>query len=340
MAISSRPDLDRRKGTSKSAIIDFDICQQRTFFGKYHPMPYIPTPRMTFGSCVDRGVEVLIECARAGIPLDYRRAFVAAREAQERDGVLIPQQEVRRAVRAFGDDRKQPKPPLTGCPQCGAEVRERLKPRGQDRPPGWRCSGVAEVPAEPCSWTTDLDDDPACHGPRQLAPINQHDWAYCRTQANIHVQLRDLGEVDGHPDIILASNEVDDVKTSQSMRKTARTIELILYALIVEEEAGRPVPEVGYLVFVRTSGVWREVRTFVTDEMREWAYQRTAAFVRAQRADDMLNKGREVGTSHPPINWTWPGGPTNAMFCDGCRFHPLFGGPCEMAITPEGNDDE
>jgi hypothetical protein len=322
-----RPDLSQRTGLSKSALMDFDICQQRAWFALHKPAEWIPNPDATFGSCVDCGVEVLVECARAGVPIDYRRAFVAAREAQERNGVEIDQREVRHAVRAFADDRKQPPAKLLPCPECGADLRERFKPRGQDRPPGWRCSA--------CAWTTDMDDDPVCHSPRQLAPINEHDWSFCRTQAHIHVPLWDLGEVDGHPDLILASNEVFDVKTAKKRRATARTLELGMYAAMVEEDTGGIVPEVGYLVWVRPGRYWQTITTYVTDFLRAWTYERVSAYVRAVRADELLNKGRD------PINWTFPGGPVNGRFCEGCRFNPLYPGdrPCRMAVPEETDDD-
>jgi hypothetical protein len=326
--VVARPDLSGRTGLSKSALIDFDICQQRSWFSLHDPQPWIPNPDMTFGSCVDAGVEVLIECRRAGIPLDIPRALAAAVSAQDRDGVEVDQDAVALAVNTFWDDDLQPAPSLTPCPTCGAELRERFKPRGQERPSGWRCVG--------CDWTTDADDDPACHGPRQLAPLNEHEWEYCRTQAHIHVPIWDLGEIDGHPDVILASNEVFDVKTAKKMRQTARTIELIVYAVMVEEETGKPVAEVGYLVFVRPSGCWRTITTYVTDAMRDWAYERVAAYVRAGRADEVLNRNAAM-----PQNWTFPGGPVNARFCDGCRFNPLYGAerPCRMAVN-EGDGDE
>jgi hypothetical protein len=124
------------------------------------------------------------------------------------------------------------------------------------------------------------------------------------------------------------------VKTAKRMRDTAKTLELIVYALMVEEETGKPVPEVGYLVWVRLkTPLWRTITTYVTDDLREWAYQRAAAYIRATRADAMLNKGRE------PINWTFPGGAINGRFCDGCRFNPLYGGPCRMAAVGEKDDE-
>jgi hypothetical protein len=329
MTSTVREDLSQRTGLSKSALIDFDICQQRAWFSLHKPAEWIPNPDATFGQCVDHGVEVLIECARAGIPLDVPRALAAAATAQERDGVEVDQELVALAVNAFWDDEAQPAAPLSPCPQCGAELKERLKPRGQDRPTGWRCSSAE------CGWTTDADDDPQCHEDRQRAPLNEHDWAYCRTQAHIHVPVWDLGEVDGHPDVILASNEVFDVKTAKRKRATARSLELILYAVMVEEETGKPVPEVGYLVWNRSGGYWQTITSYVTDGMRSWAYERVAAYVRAKRADELLNRGRE------PQNWTFPGYAVNARFCEGCRFNPLYGAerPCRMVATGEQDDD-
>jgi hypothetical protein len=278
-----RPDLSERTGLSKSALIDFDLCQQRAWFSLHDPRPYIPNPDMTFGSCVDRGVEVLVECARAGIPIDLPRALAAAAEAQERDGIEVDQDEVEVAVRAFYDDEAQP---------------------------------------------------PAKKGEeRQRAPLNDHDWAFCRRQAHIHVPIWDLGEVDGHPDLILASNEIYDVKTAKRRKYTARTLELILYAVMVEEDTGLIVPEVGYLAWIRLkTPYWQTISTFVTDDMRGWAYERVAAYIRAVRADEVLNRNQK------PQNWTFPGGVINGRFCQGCRFNPLYGGPCKMAVAEEEDD--
>jgi PD-(D/E)XK nuclease superfamily len=281
--IVERPNLDARAGLSKSALQDFDICQQRAWFSLHHPMPWIPNPDASFGSCVDRGLEVLIECARAGIPLDFERALQAAREQEDRE-VEVDQDEVEVAIRAFADDDLQP-----------------TAKKGEER---------------------------------QRAPLNEHDWAYCRTQAHIHVPIWDLGEVDGHPDIILASNEIFDVKTAKRSRDTAKTLELILYGVMVEEESGKVVPEVGYLVWVRLKrgGRWQTITTFLTDDLRGWAYERVSAYIRAVKADAVLNKGRD------PINFTFPGGTINGRFCRGCRFNPLYGGPCRMAVAEDEDE--
>src|ERR1035437_4381052 len=74
--------------------------------------------------------------------------------------------------------------------------------------------------------------------------LPSRDWSLARTQAHLHVPLFDWGEVDGHPGIILPG-EVDDVKTSKRSKYTARTVELGLYGLMVEEETGKPVNRVG-----------------------------------------------------------------------------------------------
>jgi hypothetical protein len=261
----SRPDLSHRTGLSKSTLTDFDMCAQRGWLSLHHPMPWVPNPDMTFGSCVDAGVESLIVQARAGEPLDFGRALATAAEAQQRDGGDVDQDEVEVAVRAF--------------------------------------------------------------------PIEEHDWAYCRTQPHIHVPLFDFGEIDGHPDIVLRTNAVWDVKTSKRQKDTARSLELGTYALMIEEETGEPVPEVGYICWVRLRRpYWQTISTPVTDDFREWTRERIGAYVRAVRADEVLNRGRD------PINWSFPGGPKNSGLCRGCRYNPLIGGACRMAVQ-EGEQE-
>ena len=287
-----REDLSQRKGLSKSALTTHAICPQKTFQRKYHPRPCIGKPKVTFGSCVDAAVEILVKCARAGIELDFDVALAASLEIQERDGIEVDQAEVETAIRRF----------------------------------------ASEV-------------------------MPHFDWAFCKTQAHIRVPLFDWGEVDGHPDLIFASNAVDDVKTAAHPKQTARTVEGGIYALMVEEETGNPVPEFGYLVWVRDGQYWqgfgpdalgeRELKsgprkgqmvpvghpipsTYIDDEFRRWTYEVVSAYVRANKADDMLNRHR-IERGLEPENYSFPSGPVNASICLDCEYNPLFGGRCRMA---------
>jgi hypothetical protein len=256
---------------------------------------------MTFGSCVDAAVEVLIICARANIELDFERALTAAIEVETRDGIDIDQDEVEKAVRAFAKD-----------------------------------------------------------------VLPNFDWAYCRTQPHIHLPLFDWGEVDGHPDLILSARSVWDVKTAKDPKKTARTVELGMYALMVEEETGEPVPEVGYLVWVRDGQYWQGFgddaigeralksgarkgqmvktghhipSTYVDDELRRWTREQVSSYVRADKADDLLNQARtERGME--PENYSFPGAPLNASLCLTCEHNPSLGGVCKVAPRNYAEDED
>lgn len=161
------------------------------------------------------------------------------------------------------------------------------------------------------------------------------DWNLCRLQAHLHEDMEDWGEVDGHPDIVLASRAVWDVKTSKRAKETARTVELGLYALMVETETGQPVPEVGYFNWTRTSKPrWQVISTEISEDFRAWTRARVGAYVRAKRADAVLNR-----TASVPVNWTFPSGPRNGRLCANCQYNPLFGGPCSMASTDGDESD-
>jgi len=165
-----------------------------------------------------------------------------------------------------------------------------------------------------------------------LDVLPQRDWRFARTQAHIHVPLLDWGDVDGHPDIILPG-EVLDIKTSKRSKDTARTVELGLYALMVEEDTGKPVERVGYVTWVRRkTPAWEVMMAEVTDDLRAWTIERVSAYVRAVRADELLNRN-----AAEPVNWTFPAGPKNAGLCASCQYHPKFDPPwpCRMAAMEE-----
>jgi hypothetical protein len=143
---------------------------------------------------------------------------------------------------------------------------------------------------------------------------------------------------------VLPQVGVLDVKTSTRRKETAKTVELGTYALMIEEETGEHVPEVGYLTFVRlVKPVWQTVVTCVDDEFREWTRARWGGFVRANNTDDMLNR-RRLALDLPPDNYSFPGGPINGKRCRTCQYNPSVGagGRCQMAVTeplPGGYDD-
>ena len=273
----NRPDLSERTGFSKSAFSEFEWCQQASWWSKHERRPVIPNPRMTFGSAVDAGVEVLVKAAAAGEPLDFDRAFRSAKDAIEGGGVEIDEDEANYAIERY----------------------------------------AVEI-------------------------IPNHDWHLAVTQRHLHVTLDGIGEVDGHPDILLPG-EVWDVKTSTRNRETAKTVELGTYALMVEEDTGHPVTRVGYFTWVRRvrTPAWQELSYVVDDEFREWTRARWGGYVRANAVDDLMN-ARAAALGMEPVNYSFPGGPVNGDRCRTCQYSPALGGRCKMAVVeplPGGNDD-
>lgn len=167
---------------------------------------------------------------------------------------------------------------------------------------------------------------------RDILPA--HDWTLCGLQVHLSTVIDGWGDVDGHPDIVLHSGAVWDVKTSKRAKETARSVELGFYALVREAETGRSVPEVGYLTWVRArKPYWQTLSTPITDEFRDWTRERVDAYVRATRADALLNRA-----AAEPVNWTFPSGPKNGGLCRTCQYNPLFGGGCPMAVKGEDDD--
>jgi hypothetical protein len=170
-------------------------------------------------------------------------------------------------------------------------------------------------------------DDAIAAFQRDILP--KHDWQYAATQVHLHDTIEGWGECDGHPDIVLQSGAIWDVKTSKRMKDTARSVELGFYALLAEADGGLTVPEVGYFCWVRTKKpYWQTISTPVTDEFRAWARERVDAYVRARNADVLLNR-----TATEPVNWTFPSGPKNGGLCRTCQYNPTMGGDCRMAVT-------
>jgi hypothetical protein len=269
--IASRPDLTKPRGLSKSELMTFDWCQTEAWWKIHEPRPFVPVEPVTFGSAVDRGCEVYMTAARAGLTTDdvkdlHQRAFEAAWEKVTEDEIEVDEEQLGNALFTFHRDI-----------------------------------------------------------------IPSFDWTEVRTQASIKLPLDGLGDCEGHPDIIFADNRVADVKTG-SPKQTARTLELGFYALLVEAETGQPVPSVSYIFWNRKlqKPKWGVVTEPVTDELRRWAYEGAAAYVRAKKADVALNTKAAV-----PQNYSFPGGPAWAGKCAGCVYSPANGGPCARAFLEE-----
>lgn len=166
----------------------------------------------------------------------------------------------------------------------------------------------------------------------QAAPA--FDFTDVALQVHLNIELDGLGEIDGHPDIILATNAPWDVKTGTA-KDTAETPELGLYGLMVEAVTGHTVPEVGYVYYNRklVTPKWGIVKAPFTDEYRRWAYERAAAYVRAKKADALLN-----ARTAEPMNFAMTGGPKFDGLCSDCVYNPALGGPCAMTLVREVSD--
>lgn len=148
------------------------------------------------------------------------------------------------------------------------------------------------------------------------------DWAYCKTQHHIRMDLPDVGMVDAHPDIILRDGSIWDIKTAKRAKPETAAAESIeelgFYALLREYETGDRPPEVGYLTWVRVKApYWQQVFAPVTDAML--ARSRALA----------MRWAASIKTSTPDINATFRFGPKYG--CEGCQYHPALGGRCEIA---------
>lgn len=265
-----RPDLSQRTALSKSALGTFDLCQTKSWFSLHDPKPFVPNEKVTFGSAVDAGVEVILKFARMGETPDLDRATDAALEVIARDGVDVE---------------------------------------------------ILDVQAALASFVT--------------AVLPHFDWALCGLQLSLTATLEGLGECNGHPDIILSDNSVWDVKTS-GRAKEVPSLELGFYALLVEEaDPTQKVPRVGYMNYIRAKRpFWQVIETPVTDELRRWAYEKSAAYVRAKKADTALNAKAQT-----PGNYSMTGGPRFGGLCSDCEYRPAIGGPCLISLNePEALD--
>lgn len=156
------------------------------------------------------------------------------------------------------------------------------------------------------------------------------DFAFCRLQDTLREDLPELGEAEGHPDVILADGSIFDVKTAKRAKPAdaaATSVELGFYALLAEA-SGITVPRVGYWTWVRTKrAAWQALEADVTDEMRRRTYELAAAYTRAKRADEVLNRRAEMAQ-----NFSFPSGPKNLGLCGTCQYNPAAGGPCRLAV--------
>lgn len=162
------------------------------------------------------------------------------------------------------------------------------------------------------------------------------DWTGAITQYTARTVIDGLGECDGHPDIVVGTSVLDVKGTTAKSPKDARSLEMGFYTILLEAE-GRTVTEVGYLEYRRgephgalKTPKWLTPTFAVTDEFRRWAWEQSAAFVRAKRADELLNSKAPT-----PQNYSFPGGPKWSSMCADCPWGPAFTGKCAIAYREE-----
>jgi hypothetical protein len=266
MTLTVRPDLSARTTLSKSALVGFDMCPTKAWNDIRNRLPLIPQEKITFGSALDAGCEVILTYLRMGAPVDIQRAYAAAAEVVQRDDVALTFDDLEKALDLF-------------------------------------------VPSV------------AIH----------FDFAYARFQEHVRVEdLAGLGEADGHPDVWLKDRRVFDIKSAARAKSQEPTLELGFYGLLCEAAEGEPVPSVGYWTWVRSSRpYWQMVEFPVTDELRRWTVEKAASYIRAKRADEVLNREAES-----PTNYTFTAGPMNRSLCGTCQYAPT------CAIAWKGADDD
>lgn len=144
----------------------------------------------------------------------------------------------------------------------------------------------------------------------------QFDWTGAETQPEIAATIPGLGDVQGHPDIILGAMPMD-VKSSR-YKKDLPSVELGLYAILLEEARQIEVPAAYYLTWVRSGrGRWEIQRWDITGEARRWTWARVNQYARA----------REAGAFY--------GAPKFPGLCETCQYAPRNGGACEIAYEVE-----
>jgi CRISPR/Cas system-associated exonuclease Cas4 (RecB family) len=194
-------------------------------------------------------------------------------------------------------------------------------------------TAAAEYIIERDGVEVDILDVQAAIGSFCAVVLPNFDWTNTATQADISATIDDLGECNGHPDIILGDGRVYDVKTS-GRAKEVPSLELGFYALLVEATGGT-VPAVGYINYVRVKRpFWQVVEVPVDDELRRWSMERSRAYVRARKADERINANNPA-----PQNYSFPGGAKFDALCSDCPYNPALGGPCSMVLMKEASDD-
>lgn len=101
-----REDLskrDPRERISKSFVSSADICGQKAWLSIHHPMPWTPPEKVTFGSAVDAGVEVIVKELAKGERPDVDAATKAAMQRVETEENAPDVIEVNGALIRFAD---------------------------------------------------------------------------------------------------------------------------------------------------------------------------------------------------------------------------------------------
>lgn len=147
----------------------------------------------------------------------------------------------------------------------------------------------------------------------EVAP--KFDLTEVRTQVAIDVDIPGIGPVSGHPDLLLPNPW--DVKSS-SREKALPSVELGLYAIMVERAEGRIVPEAGYMTWVRPKR-WVIQHMPITPEVRRWTWERAARYAAVRRLD-------------PETQKAVAGGPKFDGLCQDCVYAPWNGGGCSIAF--------
>jgi PD-(D/E)XK nuclease superfamily len=149
----------------------------------------------------------------------------------------------------------------------------------------------------------------------------QFDWAFCATQPHIALTLPVIGDVDGHPDIILADGTILDVKTAARAKTPEDVrygIELGFYALLREAEKGERAPQVGYITWLRqVKPMWQVLLEPVTDDMLRRADLWAAQYAYAVRINEKA--GANVALTGTPRSW---------KLCNDCQWADI----CPLAV--------
>ena len=296
-----RPDLSQRQGLSKSALTTFQMCPQKSWQRKWHPRPWIPKPKMVFGSCVDAGTEVLMKSARADEPIDLDRAFTASVEVEQRDsqlgpGEFVDQDEAREAIERFATEVI----PHFDWAYCRTQPHIYLADLH-----GW---GPVDSHPDIVFHSNAVADVKASANPKLTA----------RTVEGGFYALV-VEEETGYPvPEFLYFNWVRG-KDGKGYWQGFGPDELHMRELRSGPRKGQLVEE-GH----------RIPQTYVDAELRRQTFEVVSDYVRGDRLDDALNAIRR-GKGQEPENYTFLGAPKSWSICSDCDFSPKFGGACRLA---------